>query len=73
MQQLLRRPRLEKEILTCLKESPATVILGARQTGKTTLAHLIACRFRQVTVFDLERAEAIPLAAPGSLRLPALG
>jgi predicted AAA+ superfamily ATPase len=58
MQRLLRRPRLEKEILTCLKESPATVILGARQTGKTTLAHLTAGRFRQVTIFDLERAAA---------------
>ena len=65
MQRLLRRPRLERQVLTCLKESPVTVLLGARQTGKTTLAHLIAGRFRQIAVFDLERAAARrALAAP---------
>lgn len=40
MQHLIKRSRLEKRISVCIKESPVTVLLGARQTGKTTLARL---------------------------------
>jgi len=35
-----------------------TVLLGARQTGKTTLAHMVAAGMKRVTVYDLERAAA---------------
>lgn len=56
MKQILPRPRLEKQVRTCLKESPVTVLLGARQTGKTTLARLIAEKRPDVRFFDLERA-----------------
>ena len=56
MQSLIPRLALEAKILTCLDESPVTALLGARQTGKSTLAHLIAKKFDQVTTFDLESA-----------------
>jgi predicted AAA+ superfamily ATPase len=56
MQQLISRPRLTRQTLRCLKESPATVLLGARQTGKTTLARMISDKYRKVHLFDLERA-----------------
>ena len=65
MQQLLDRPRITKKLRTGLRESPVTVLLGARQVGKTTLAEMVAERYKQVTVFDLERAPARrALAAP---------
>jgi hypothetical protein len=56
MEQLIPRPRLSNQVLRCLKESPVTVLLGARQTGKTTLARLISEKNREVHFFDLERA-----------------
>ena len=56
MEQLIPRRRLEKQVLRSLKESPTTVLLGARQTGKTTLARLISEKQKKVQFFDLERA-----------------
>jgi len=56
MEQLIPRNRLEQQVLLCLKESPATVLLGARQTGKTTLARQISGKQKRVQFFDLERA-----------------
>ena len=56
MQQLIPRPRLTRQTLRCLKESPVTVLLGARQTGKTTLARMVSEKYRNVHLFDLERA-----------------
>src|SRR4030042_5626032 len=56
MQQLKPRPRLTRQTLLCLKESPVTVLLGARQTGKTTLARMISEKYHKVHLFDLERA-----------------
>lgn len=53
---MLQRPELTQKILTCLKESPVTVLNGARQVGKSTLAHLIADSRRAFTFFDLESA-----------------
>jgi len=38
MQQQIPRPRLLIEIEGCLCVSPVTVLLGARQVGKTTLS-----------------------------------
>lgn len=55
MQQLIPRKRLQKHIEMCLTEAPVTVLLGGRQTGKTTLARIIAQDRAQVTVFDLEQ------------------
>lgn len=52
----LPRPALEARIRACLKEAPIAALLGARQTGKTTLARLLAGRRRGTTTFDLERA-----------------
>jgi len=59
MQQYISRTRLENQIHTCLEEAPATVLLGARQVGKTTLARLVAKNYRDVHFFDLERAASI--------------
>jgi len=53
---MIQRPELTQKILTCLKESPVTVLNGARQVGKSTLAHLIADSRRVFTFFDLESA-----------------
>jgi hypothetical protein len=58
MQQIIPRPRLVKQILRCLKESPVTALLGARQIGKTTLARMVSQKHREVHYFDLERAGA---------------
>jgi len=64
MQQQLRliaRPRLMNRVLQFLDEAPVTVLLGARQTGKTTLAQMVAEIFEKrenaaIHRFDLERA-----------------
>jgi predicted AAA+ superfamily ATPase len=56
MEQLIARQTLENEVVSCLSESPVTVLLGARQTGKTTLARLVAKQYREVHYFDMERA-----------------
>jgi predicted AAA+ superfamily ATPase len=55
MQHIIERPGLIKKILVCLKEAPVTMLLGARQVGKTTLARLVAEQYKEVTVFDIER------------------
>jgi predicted nucleic acid-binding protein len=36
MQHNIPRPRITRQILCCLKESPVTALLGTRQTGNTT-------------------------------------
>ena len=56
MQQTIPRPRLLNQIEACIANSPATVLLGARQVGKTTLAHMVAANCRDHHFFDLERA-----------------
>jgi uncharacterized protein len=50
----LPRPRLEAQIRQALEESPITVLLGARQTGKTTLAKKITSKMEKIHYFDLE-------------------
>ena len=52
----IKRPRLESALRQGLHESPATVLLGARQTGKTTLARSFTRQLTEVHYFDLERA-----------------
>ena len=55
------RPRLLDRTLQYIEEAPVTVLLGARQTGKTTLSQMAARsviknRDMNVHTFDLERA-----------------
>jgi len=69
MQQLVSRPRLTHQIFRCLKETPVTVLLGARQTGKTTLARIISEKYRKVHLFDLERAAGREALATPELTL----
>ncbi|MCX6996606.1 MAG: ATP-binding protein [Kiritimatiellaeota bacterium] len=72
MQQLIQRKRLLSKVESCLAEAPATVLLGARQTGKTTMARMIAAKRDKVHYFDLERAKARDaLAATAELTLGA--
>lgn len=56
MLQTIPRQRLLNEVGSCLRTSPVTVLLGARQVGKTTLARMVAAGREDVRVFDLERA-----------------
>ena len=56
MLQTIPRQRLLNQVETCLRASPATVLLGARQVGKTTLAHMVAAGQEKNHFFDLERA-----------------
>jgi len=44
-----------QQVLQRLEESPVTVLLGARQTGKTTLARIITGKQNEIHFFDLER------------------
>jgi len=58
---LIERPRILNNVIQCLDEAPVTVMLGARQTGKTTLAHMVAQKVEHMKdsgfhFFDLERA-----------------
>ena len=61
LSKLIPRPRLVNKVFQCLDEAPVTVLLGARQTGKTTLAQMAADVFQKRTgervhFFDLERS-----------------
>jgi len=54
MQHTQKRNRLLRRIETCLGEAPVTVLLGARQVGKTTLARMVAGKREAPTFYDLE-------------------
>ena len=61
LSKMIPRQRLVNRVLQSLDEAPVTVLSGARQTGKTTLAQMTAEIFgkrtgAQVHFFDLERA-----------------
>jgi predicted AAA+ superfamily ATPase len=56
MQETIQRRGLLENVVLRLQESPAVVLLGARQMGKTTLAGQVAKQFGATTVFDLERS-----------------
>lgn len=51
---LLSRQNFEKEIKDSIDFNPVTAILGPRQSGKTTIARIIANLFPQSNFFDLE-------------------
>lgn len=67
---LIPRPRHERDVARRLRRSPVVAILGARQTGKSTLARILARRATRATIFDLEDpADVARLGEPGlSLR-----
>jgi predicted AAA+ superfamily ATPase len=50
---MIPRPDLMRRVRSRLKESPAVVLLGPRQCGKTTIARHLAVQSRS-TYFDLE-------------------
>ena len=57
MQQSIARPGLLASVDTCLAEAPVVAVLGARQVGKTTLAHHVSRNWPGPSVhFDLEVA-----------------
>ncbi|MDH4393961.1 MAG: hypothetical protein QE285_21370 [Aquabacterium sp.] len=45
----------EATVLQRMGQSPAVVLLGSRQVGKTTLAHQVATHFPGAVVLDMER------------------
>ena len=52
---MLKRPRQLSRLKSLLKSNPVVAILGARQVGKTTLAHELREQWKQPChVFDLE-------------------
>jgi len=67
---LINRPRLTDLVLQFLDEAPVTVLLGARQTGKTTLSQIVTEILEnkvgeKVHRFDLEQAPSrAALATP---------
>jgi uncharacterized protein len=64
-QLLVGRDRLLAQVEQCLSESPVTVLLGARQTGKTTIARIVSGRQDAVHYYDLERpADRAALSTP---------
>jgi predicted AAA+ superfamily ATPase len=69
MQQLIPRPRLVDRTRQYLEESPVTVLLGARQTGKTTLARMVSQARDPVHFFDLEQAAGRAALATPDLTL----
>ena len=55
---MIDRPRQVKRLTQLLERNPVVGILGARQVGKTTLAHTLMKTLRRpATVFDLERGQ----------------
>ena len=65
------------QVLQFLDEAPVTVLLGARQTGKTTLAQMVADVFENknkavVHRFDLERAASRASLATPEITLESL-
>jgi len=50
---MINRPRYLESLEIAVRRSPVTALLGPRQTGKTTLAHLFA-ENKAATFFDLE-------------------
>ena len=71
---MIKRARSLARLAVLLRENPVVGILGARQTGKTTLARqFIAASGRRSTVFDLEDPRDLerlkePTLALGQLR-----
>jgi len=54
---------LTGEVIAALDDSPVTMLIGARQTGKSTLAQLIASEHRPARYLTLDDAATLALAA----------
>lgn len=71
---LIQRPRPIDRIMTAFRVHPAVTLLGPRQCGKTTLAHIITDREPDYTFFDLEKAvDRRRLEAPEQALSPLTG
>ena len=70
---MIDRGQHQHAILELLREVPVVAMLGARQVGKTTLAHEIGKQFQgDVHFFDLENSEHINQLTDPLLRLRSL-
>ncbi|MDD5090288.1 MAG: ATP-binding protein [Candidatus Wallbacteria bacterium] len=74
---LIERKYLISQVLQSLEEAPVTVLLGARQSGKTTLARMVSDLYRQasgneVHYFDLETPSARAALSTPELTLQSL-
>ncbi len=70
---MIERKSHVQSILQLLKRHPVVGIIGARQVGKTTLAHMIAEHTKsQVVFFDLENPEDLARLQEPMLALKAL-
>jgi predicted AAA+ superfamily ATPase len=70
---LIARPRNESRVLALLRRHRVVAVLGARQTGKSTLARRIAAAWKgRATVFDLEDPRALARLADPMLALEGL-
>jgi predicted AAA+ superfamily ATPase len=70
---VIERRRQVAGVRARLRRSPVVALLGARQVGKTTLAHAVAAAARtRVTFFDLERAQDLARLADPDLALSPL-
>ena len=57
--------RTEARLAECMARSPAVLLLGPRQVGKSTLAQAVAARQPGAVMLDLERAsDRAQLAEP---------
>lgn len=71
---LIDRPRAILRVVDSFRVHSAVALVGPRQCGKTTLAHLIAAREREVEFFDLERVrDRRRLQAPEQALAPLSG
>jgi hypothetical protein len=72
---MVERTRHVRRLQQLLRQYPVVAVLGARQVGKTTLAHAVATRVkRPATFFDLERrADRARLADPDLALAPLRG
>ena len=72
---MVERTRHVRRLQQLLRQYPVVAVLGARQVGKTTLAHALAARAkRPATFFDLERsADRARLADPDLALAPLRG
>jgi predicted AAA+ superfamily ATPase len=49
---MLPRPALTARVIAAIRRSPAALLLGPRQCGKTTLARTVASTTEHVSYFD---------------------
>lgn len=66
---MIARPGHERRLRSLLRTSPVVAILGARQSGKTTLARSLLRREPRAVLLDLEDPETLALLADPMLAL----